>query len=69
MPVLDGVFENGKGHVGAWRTLRGVAETVVATRPARKNLEYMINFRLNEVCRNDCALTKAKEEIKQELDK
>jgi hypothetical protein len=48
MPVLEGAFENGKGHVGAWRTLRGVAETMVAARPARKTLEYMTNFRLNE---------------------
>ena len=35
MPVLD--------HVGAWRALRGVAETMVAARLARKSLEYMIN--------------------------
>jgi hypothetical protein len=48
MPVLDGAFENGKGHVGAWRTLRGVAETMVAARPARKTLEYMTDFKLNE---------------------
>ena len=43
MPVLDGAFENGKDHVGAWRALRGVAETMVAARLARKSLEYMIN--------------------------
>jgi hypothetical protein len=49
MPVLDGALEIGDDHVEAWRTLRGVAETMVAARPARKRLEYMINSKkLNE---------------------
>ena len=47
-PVLDAGADEDIDHVGAWRTLSGVAETAAATRPARKALVYILMILLKQ---------------------